>query len=240
MNHLLVVSSSQHPSSDTVTEVEFRVSDARYPLVSLPERTGSRVRVQEILPRGECRYAVFYSFTDVSVDRAREAIAAYEHLAARVICGTADGGVVEVVIDDPGEHFVVALCDAGAIPRDLWSASGVAHLVAEIPACETPADVVARFLAAHPAVEIVARRERDRVVPLFTRREFEQTVDALLTPRQHEVLATAYVGGYFESPRGSTAAALATELDVSQPTLSYHLREAERRVLSLLFDDGAL
>ena len=238
--HGRVVSMGDQSTAATVTEVEFSAADSRYPLVSLPERTGARVDVEAILPRGNCRYAVFYSFAGVPPDRARDAIAAYDGLSARILSASADGGVVEVVVDDPDEHFVVALCDAGAIPRDLWSASGVAHLVAEVPACEQPSEVVARFTAVHPTVELVARRERDRVVPLFTRREFEQAVDALLTPRQRDALAVAYVSGYFESPREQSAADLAAELGVSQPTFSYHLREAERRVLGLLFADGGL
>lgn len=234
------MSSSQPAPAGSVTEVEFRASDPRYPLVALPERTGARVDVEQILPRGECRYAVLYSFVGVPADRAHAAVAGHDRLDARVLSVTDDGGVVEVVVDDPDEHFVVALCDAGAIPRDLWSADGVAHLVAEVPACEEPSAVIARFTAAHPSVELVARRQLDRVVPLFTRREFERAVDAALTARQREVLAAAYASGYFEEPRRTSAADLAAEFGVSQPTFSHHLRVAERRVLSLLFADGGL
>ncbi len=103
------MASTKPPPGGSVTEVEFRVTDPGYPLVALPERTGARVDVQEILPRGECRYAVFYSFVGVPPARAHDAIVAYEHLAARIISDTADGGIVEVVVDDPAEHFVVAL-----------------------------------------------------------------------------------------------------------------------------------
>ncbi len=52
------------------------------------------------------------------------------------------------------------------------------------------------------------------------------------------MLAAAYASGYFESPRGKSAAELAAEFGVSQPTFSHHLRAAERSVLSLLFADG--
>lgn len=223
--------------ADSVTEVEFRVTDARYPLVAIPERMGGPIRVEQILPRGGCRFAVFYSFSDVSPERASRAIAEHEGVEGRLISRRDDGGIVEVVVGDPDQHFVVALSDAGAIPRDLWSAGGTAHIVAEIPTCENPADVVSRFVDDHPSVEVVARRQRDHLAPLFTRREFEEAVDALLTPRQHEVLVAAYAGGYFESPRRKSGSELADELGVTQPTFSQHLRAAERHVLSLLFPD---
>lgn len=223
--------------TDCVTEVEFAVSDPRYPLVAIPDETGGRATVMQLLPRGDCGFAVFYSFTGVSPDRAQDAIDDHEDLPVRIISRRADSGIVEVVVEDPDEHFVVALCDAGAIPRDLWSADGTAHLVAEIPTCETPSDVVERFLAAHPTVDIVARRQSDRAAPLFTRRELDQAVDAMLTPRQREVLVTAYHRGYFESPREQSGTEIADELGVTQPTFSQHLRIAERRVFSLLFAD---
>jgi predicted DNA binding protein len=58
-----------------------------------------------------------------------------------------------------------------------------------------------------------------------------------LTERQREVLLTAYESGYFQSPRETTGAELAALFDISQPTLTYHLREAQRRLFDTLFTD---
>ncbi|CQR52108.1 MULTISPECIES: helix-turn-helix domain-containing protein [Haloferax] len=42
------------------------------------------------------------------------------------------------------------------------------------------------------------------------------TLEDRLTPRQLEVLQTAYESGYFESPRAQTGTDLAAVLDISQ------------------------
>ncbi|MFB6200772.1 MAG: helix-turn-helix domain-containing protein [Halorhabdus sp.] len=57
-----------------------------------------------------------------------------------------------------------------------------------------------------------------------------------LTPRQREVLETAYEMGYFEYPREATAEAVATELDVATPTFTEHIAAAHRNLLEGLFE----
>ena len=57
-----------------------------------------------------------------------------------------------------------------------------------------------------------------------------------LTDRQREALTLAVSRGYYESPRQVTAAELAEELDISQPSLSSLLRRGERRVLTSTLD----
>jgi predicted DNA binding protein len=69
-----------------------------------------------------------------------------------------------------------------------------------------------------------------------TSRTFAATVADRLTDRQRGVLQTAYLCGYFESPRATSGTALADSLGVSQPTVSHHLRAAERALCAVLFE----
>jgi len=57
-----------------------------------------------------------------------------------------------------------------------------------------------------------------------------------VTDRQREALELAVSRGYYESPRQVTAAELAEELDISQPSLSNLLRRGERRLLASSLD----
>lgn len=57
-----------------------------------------------------------------------------------------------------------------------------------------------------------------------------------LTDRQREALTLAVSRGYYESPRQVTAADLAEELDISQPSLSSLLRRGERQLLTSSLD----
>ena len=61
-----------------------------------------------------------------------------------------------------------------------------------------------------------------------------------LTERQWEALRLAYEGGYFERPREATQSGVATEMGISQETVSQHLRAAQRRLLQVVFDEGLL
>jgi len=66
-----------------------------------------------------------------------------------------------------------------------------------------------------------------------------QITDAL-TDRQHELFRTAYREGYYEQPKGISGDDLAALFDISQSTVHEHLREAEKRVATVLFDDSAV
>jgi len=57
-----------------------------------------------------------------------------------------------------------------------------------------------------------------------------------LTDRQQEVLRSAYLAGYYEWPRDTTAEQLADQLDIASATLHQHLRRAERNLLDTLLE----
>jgi predicted DNA binding protein len=226
-------------SRSAVVEIEFRVTDPQYPLVSIPERTDCRASVHQIVPRGGDTYAIFYDVEGVAPERLVDIVNENEDFGARVVNSYADGGTIEVVVSNAEKYFVVALTDAGAIPREIRSADGVAHIVAEIPAMYDTCEVVEQFQSDHPTAELAACRQKNHAVPMFTRREFQGTLDELLTLRQREVLLSAYSQGYFEWPREKSGEEVANELDIAHSTFSQHIRAAERKVLSLLFSETA-
>ncbi|WP_199180620.1 helix-turn-helix domain-containing protein [Haloferax marisrubri] len=68
------------------------------------------------------------------------------------------------------------------------------------------------------------------------RTSFEDDSPYGLTKRQHEALTLALSRGYYERPRRVTAAELAEELDISQPSMSDLLRRGERQLLTATLD----
>lgn len=58
-------------------------------------------------------------------------------------------------------------------------------------------------------------------------------VDALpsLTDRQREVFRTAYVGGYYDLPRGITMTEVAAEVGIERRTAEEHRRRAEKKLV---------
>ena len=91
------------------------------------------------------------------------------------------------------------------------------------------------FERQYDGVELVARRELDASV--MTAQGFRSELERRLTERQREVLRTAYVAGFFGTPREATAREIAGMLDVAQSTVSRHIRKGERTTFDLLFGD---
>jgi predicted DNA binding protein len=124
------------------------------------------------------------------------------------------------------------LVDHAAVPNAL-SFDGAARLTVSVPAGTEVRELVGLLQSACEGAELVARRDRERAIR--TRATFGSELEAQLTPRQLEVLKTAYLSGFFDSPRQLTGEQVASSLDISQPTFSNHLRAGLRKLLDMLF-----
>lgn len=217
-------------------EVEFEVSDSAYFLNGLSEACNCRVQLEQLVPRPDNTYTLYDSITGARPADIRTYTQTYADIETRVISQYGDAGVYEFqVADEPTEYFSVTLAAANAIPRDIWSFEGVAHIVADIPPSDCAADVINHFRTVHPTATLGAQRQTDRVNPLFSQHGFQSALSEVLTPRQREVLVVAHAGGYFAWPREKTAEELADGLDISAPTFAQHLRIAQRKLVSLAF-----
>lgn len=111
------------------------------------------------------------------------------------------------------------------------------RLVTDLPSSADVRGFIERFQTQYESAEFVARHERERSIR--TREGFYARLEDALTDRQFEVLKTAYYSGFFASPRRSTGGDVAELLGVSQPTVTEHLRTAQRKILDLLLTNGS-
>ncbi|MFB6301384.1 MAG: bacterio-opsin activator domain-containing protein, partial [Haloferacaceae archaeon] len=141
--------------------------------------------------------------------------------------------LLECTMDD--DSLVAWLLDHGAVPVSLSTGDG-ARVTVELFQGADVRDFVDLFRTRYPGTELIARRERERAVQIREgfRSEFEEQV----TPRQQEILRTAYASGFFDTPRPRTGQEVASSLGITQPTFSEHLRTALRRLLTTLYQDG--
>jgi len=149
-----------------------------------------------------------------------------------VLDHTSDGGLVEIDVQDSCP--IVSLADAGAVPQTARGVDGQGTVVADVPRQTETAAVIEEFLSSHSEAELIAKQHRESIVPLFGFQNYAALTDSL-TDRQREVLETAHEAGYYNWPRGATAADLAELLDVSEPTLHKHLRAAEQKLVTAMF-----
>lgn len=85
----------------------------------------------------------------------------------------------------------------------------------------------------YPETELIAKRE---TTTTQSARQLDTHLAEQLTDKQFEALQAAHYSGFFEWPRESTGEDLADALDISPPTYHYHLRAAERKLVTMTFD----
>lgn len=227
---------SEEPASDEpgVVVVEFSVSDPQYPFVGLSAAEDCHVSLERMLPRGEGKYAEFFSVLGADPESVLELAEANDLVEPKLLDRYDDGGLFEFTVE--GFCPARALAQRGTIPRTVESEHGDGTIVVEIPAGEHVNEVIDGFLEDHPSVELVAKRTTERLSPLFTQEELQQAIGERLTPRQQEVLTTAFELGYYEPTGGASGEDVADELDISPPTVSQHLQAAERKLVSILLE----
>lgn len=226
---------SQGPDDGRVVELAFSFDDTAYPFVGASAVEECSVELEEIVPRGGGTYAEFFSFEDADADRIQALAEEHETAEARLLNEGDDRTLFEFTVS--GNCPAVGLAELGALPRTVRAENGNGEIVAELPGHYDVSEVIDAFLAEFSA-QLTAKREKAQLTPLFSHREFDQTVQKRLTDRQREVLELAFERGYYDWPRECTGAELADELGISSPTLSKHLYVAERKVLSVLFEGG--
>jgi PAS domain S-box-containing protein len=223
--------------SDTVVELVFGVSDSDAFFAASSARLDCDIGVEGIVPLDQGSLLCYVRVEGADVGALRELPADRTGVDVRRVVHDStdgDGGLVEVTVS--GDSPVLVLVERGATVRTVEYERGTGAIVAEVGAGEDVREIAEAVGEAFPASELRSKRERER--PVETAQEFRSALHQRLTDRQRIALRTAYVGGYFESPRDSTAEELAAALGVTSPTLHYHLRASQRKLVDAFFDDA--
>ncbi|WP_224447943.1 PAS domain S-box protein [Haloprofundus salilacus] len=131
------------------------------------------------------------------------------------------------------DHIFQTFIDHGAVPQRFDAADGVGAVTVTVSDRFDVRSFVETLRARYDRVELTARRERARGSP--TLGEVRAQLKQQLTERQQEALETAFLNGFFESPRTSTEREIADRLGIAQSTLNGHLRAAQRKILEYLY-----
>ena len=152
--------------------------------------------------------------------------------AVRHIADRDGAALFEAVVT--GETIAAEVAARDAVTQRLVAGAGGVDLVVELPQTRDPRSFVDGVRGAYPSAEVVSIRRVNR--PVRTQQSFYATLRERLTAKQLKALQMAYLSGYFEWPRESTAQEIAESLGITQSTFSGHLRAGERKLFSELFD----
>ncbi len=223
--------------SETVLEVELSVDSEETFLGRIAIEAGCEVNFEGLGAIDEDGARIFFRTTGVE-SAAVEAILDELHAvtAYNIVTDSDEECIFEATVN--GTLLVAKLVRHGGRPRSLSADANGVSVTADLPQTTDVRGFVEMLEGRYPSVELSTLRDVERTKT--TGMEQSSAVLEGLTDRQREVLRTAYLAGYFEEPRETSAKEVAEMLSVSQPTVSHHLRKGEKRLFEQLFDDARM
>lgn len=216
--------------SATVTELDLTVDGADTVLARLARESACEIDVEGYVPGAETD-RLFATVRSDDADRIADAAAELVGVD-RVgrISSRDDEDRLELAVTGPS--VAAAVVERGGKIQSIEIAETDTTVTVELPPSADVRAFVEELQRAFSSTRLVARRSRERPDPASVRNSLEEQ----LTDRQREVLQTAYLSGYFESPRRSTGQEVTESLGISHPTFAQHLRAAQRKVCDSLFE----
>lgn len=227
------VESKEALLTDSVTEVEFRTTDPDCFSVALTAELGGELDLRWVTPGGGDSLVEYFTVRDVDPEAVREFAEAFPSLGeARLVTQDDDAALFRFEVLD--SCVAKPLGDYGGDLKTIHAANGESQITAHLSRNADVRTVLEALQSRHPDIELLARREEER--PAVTTQEVTTAIENSLTDRQREALQTAFIGGFFDWPRGSSGEDIAAVMGINQSTFLQHLRAAERKLLTVLLD----
>lgn len=231
---LSAVKTRQALVSERTIELTFQFADEDYLFTALTEEVGCTARFEDAILHPDGSFLLYVSTRGSDPERVLEFCREFDGVShLRAVSKRDDECLLEIRYSEPMAFST--LSNHGGIVRSAVADDGVSRVTIDMPETGNVREVVNAMVGVFEDAELVSRQTIER--PTETRSRFRDTLDDRLTERQRTVLTTAYRAGYYDWPRGSTGEELAESLDIAPPTLHKHLRLAERKVLSAIFDE---
>jgi predicted DNA binding protein/PAS domain-containing protein len=221
--------------ADTVTELTLLIQDDTVPFVAAARTAEEPLELDGAVVREDGTVVCYLQTEDVTED----VTATLEDHAAvstvRLVQESDETPLLEVGV--AGETPIATLTEWGATITDATYTADSAEVVADLPSDGDVRDAVEAVGETFGDTDVLAKETRAREPE--TMEGFHSDLAEALTDKQQTVLRTAHLSDYFTSPRGSTSEEVAEALDIAGPTVLYHLRNAQRKLLSAFFENAS-
>lgn len=224
--------------ADEVVELTFQSTDRESVFVSASEKLGCTIDIMDAVPTSDEMVVYYASVRDTSLAALDEFIKKADSAAGLRQIRHAEnppGGDVEIKLYQ--QSLAHKLITTGAAVKSDTVTDGQAEIVCEVPLGRDIDSLVNRLTASFSDTTLIKKTEYERSGESNVEsvdQTLRDTFQDELTDRQQQVLRAAMYGGYFESPRGSTATEIADALSITQSTFAYHLRNAQQTLFDRL------
>lgn len=217
--------------SDQPVRVDIEIRDTTVPLAEFTEQLGASVSVEVLSTIEQANSTTLYlvQIPETSSETVQTAVERCESIELHAISQSGDG----------------VRCDlhtTAQTPEDVLTAHGT-RVERTVGADGTV--TISVSVSDHSIVSAVTealRNEYNNVTITTLWNQYDgQTSDptddplASLTEKQRAVLSHAYFDGYFEQPRDISSTELSEKFGVSRPTMTQHMRAAQRKLFGQLF-----
>jgi PAS domain S-box-containing protein len=214
------------------TEIEVRIRD-EWLFSNRIGALGVDADLAGLIPGEEGTLRMFLRLTGSTPDAVADGLRDLESVVdVQPLSVDDDCGLYQVTVSTPRLLAILGRNDARL--ATLTVENGETTVTAVLRDDASVRSTVEEIRAAYPETELRARRRHAESVD--TRETFRDSVVDQLTEKQFDALRTALYGGFYEWPRESTSEALAATRDIAASTFQYHLRAAERAVVTALID----
>ncbi len=218
-----------------ITRLELAIDDPTFVLSRLAETAGCTITYHGGVQQTDDGQYVFVTVESIAVSELEAVVAnsvAIEELQR--ISGGEDGGVVRLRLTEP--FLALELAEYGAVVREVTATPTETTLVVDVPESIDSRTIVQLLGETVANVTLRSKQTSDYANGY----DVSTSVFEKLTERQLEVVQTAYYSGFFESPRESTGEDVAATLGISPTAFYQHIRTAQRKLFTTLFDERSL
>ncbi|WP_101297359.1 PAS domain S-box protein [Halegenticoccus soli] len=233
---LAVVRNRQLLYANVVTELELRIADPDAFILYASDAADCSLTLEHVLPLEDGTYLAYLEVEGTSPERIVDlASNSSEVERTRTLADAEAGGKVELILGSSSPITTVA--EYGIEIDAAVGRRGAGTLAVRVPQGTDVRATIDRLGRAFASVEFVSKRDvkRSPAPPSIAATAAD---DVGLTARQREALRTAFHAGYFKWPRDSTAEDVSASMGITPPTFHYHLRAAERKLVTAFVDGG--
>jgi len=218
--------------TDRVIELELTVNDDDLLFSRLLRECGCPVEAADFDYRPDGRLRLYLTADGADGSRLADVATEVEAVAdAQFVVDTEEGCLLELIVE---ASLVGRFAEFGAAVRGAVGENGETRITVELSFEAEARELFDLVSERHSGTSLVGYREHER--PVETRQEFHAALADRFTDRQKTALRMAYLGGFFDWPRGIDGNDLAEAMDISRPTYHQHLRAAQRKVFEELFE----
>jgi HTH-type transcriptional regulator, bacterioopsin transcriptional activator and related proteins len=220
-----------------VTELELELTTDS-PLCLLANRLDARVSYEGATLQADGSTLVFVAIEPSADEREIDAtIADIDGIDDPLVLAETEAQT-QVQLRLTGPFLGRIVSDHGGTVRSVVCADDESRAVVVVPDSVEVRELLAEINRRGRTVSMTARRERSAADASTLDAPARNALFEQLTPRQREVVRTAYYGGFFDWPRRTTGEEIAGTLEISSTAFHKHVRAVERKLFTALFEGG--